>query len=304
MPAVRDTYVNPLLTNIYLKYGGDQRFIAGKLFPTVYVDKETGLYFVADKENLRAPADARRGEFSRANRVTNTLTTAAYTLEEKSLEHWIPERVMKMYQDPFDPKKNGTQLIKDKLLLDKELDLKATLDAGAGTTIDTSASWATISTDIAQQVRTARNTIQQATGKRANTVVLSKDSYDALMKNTAFIAAVQYTSFPSESALRNKIAEWFDVDFVYVADAINNVSKEGQADSISYIWSDAAYVVYVNPNAAIEDTSAGYEIKVKDLAYADEWYQQAEKNTVVRVTDFYDNKIVDPGCIYRINNTV
>jgi hypothetical protein len=24
----------------------------------------------------------------------------------------------------------------------------------------------------------------------------------------------------------------------------------------------------------------------------------------VRVTDFYDNKIVDPGCLYRLFNTV
>jgi hypothetical protein len=304
MPAVRDTYVNPLLTNIYLKYGGDQNFIAGKLFPTVYVDKETGLYFVADKENLRAPADARRGEFSRANRVTNTLSTASFTLEEKSLEHWIPERVMKMYSDPFDPKKNGTQLIKDKLLLDKELDLKATLDAGAGASLDTSASWATPATDIQAQATTALNAIQVKTGKKANVAVLTKDSVDAILKNTNFRTAVQYTSFPSPEALRGKIAEWLDVQSVYIADAINNTSKEGQADSLNYIWSDAAYFLYVNPNPIIEDTSAGYELKVRDLAYADEWYQQAEKNTVVRVTDFYDNKIVDADCIYRLFNTV
>jgi hypothetical protein len=304
MPAVRDTYVNQLLTNIYLTYGGDQNYIAGKLFPSVYVDKETGIYFIRDKENLRAPADARRGEFSRANRVTNTLSQATYTLEEKTLEHWIPERVMKQYQDPFDPKKNGVQLITNKLQLDKELDLKATLDGGAGASLDTSSSWATVSTDIQAQVVVAQNTIQQATGKKGNTVVLSKDSLDALLKNTNFRTAVQYTSFPSPQALRTKIAEWLDVDNVYIADAINNTAKEGQTDALSYIWSDAAYILYVNPNAAIEDTSAGYEIKLKDFAYSDEWYQQAEKCDVVRVTDFYDNKIVDAGCIYRLFNTV
>lgn len=304
MPAVRDTYVNPLLTNIYLSYGGGQNYIAGKLFPTVFVDKETGLYFVRDKENLRAPADARRGEYARANRVNNSLTTASYTLEEKTFEHWIPERVMKMYQDPFDPKKNGVQLISDKLSLDKELDLKATLDAGAGNSLDVSSAWGTASTDIQAEFSVGSNTIQKATGKKANTAVLAKDSLDALLKNTNFKTAVQYTSFPSPQALRSKIAEWLDVENVYIADAINNTSKQGQADSLDYIWSDAAYLLYVNPNAAIEDTSAGYELKVANLAYADEWYQQAEKNTIVRVTDFYDNKIVDPGCVYRIFNTV
>lgn len=304
MPQVRDTYVNPLLTNIYLTYGSDQNFVAGKLFPTVYVEKETGTYFVRDKENLRAPADARRGEYSRANRVTNQLTPATFTLEEKSLEHWIPERVMKMYSDPFDPKKNGVSLITDKLLLDKEIDLRNTLSTGAGTSLDASAAWTTISTDIEGQVRTARTVIQKATGKKANTIVLSKDSYDALLKNTAFRESVKYVDTTFEGVLRSKLAEWFDVTTVIIADAINNTSKEGQADSLDYIWTDVAYVLYVNPNAAIEDTSAGYELKVRDLAYADEWYEKGEKCDVVRVTDFYDNKIVDAGCIYRIFNTV
>lgn len=304
MPQVRDTYVNPLLTNIYLTYGGEQNYVAGQLFPTVFVEKETGIYFVRDKENLRAPADARRGEYSRANRVTNQLTQATFTLEEKSLEHWIPERVMKQYSDPFDPKKNGVQLITDKLKLDKELDLRDTLAAFGGTSVDASAGWATPATDIQAQVVAGANAIQKATGKKANTVLLSKDSLDAILKNTNFRTAVQYTSFPSPEALRNKLAEWFDVQNVIIGDAINNTAKEGQTDVLDYIWSDVAYVMYVNPNPAIEDTSAGYELKVRDLAYSDEWYEKGEKCDVVRVTDFYDNKIVDTGAIYRIFNTV
>jgi len=300
----RDTYVNPLLTNIYLSYGSKQNFIAEKVFPVLDVDKETGIYFVRDKENLRAPADARRSMYGRANRVTNTLTQATYTLEEKTLEHWIPERIMKQYADPFDPKKNGIGLISDKLKLDQEIDARDTLSAGAGTSIDASAAWPTISTDIVGQVRTGRTAIQKATGNKANVVVLSKDSYDAVLKNTAFLDAVKYTNFPSESALRDKMAEWFDVEEVVVADAINNTVKEGQTDSLDYIWTDVAYVLYVNRTPAIEDTSAGYKLRLRDFAYADEWYQQAEKCDVVRVSDFYDNKIVDAACIYRIFNTV
>lgn len=300
----RDTYVNPLLTNVYIGYGGDQNFVSEQIFKPLNVQRETGVYFVRDKENLRAPADARRGMYGRANRVNNTLTTAPYTLEEKTLEHWIPERIMKQYQDPFDPKKNGITLITDKLKLDQEIDARDTLAGGAGTSIDTSASWATAGTDIVGQVRTGRTAIQKATGKKANTVLLSKDSYDAIMKNTAFLDAVKYTNFPSESALRSKLAEWFDVDQVIVADAINNTAKEGQTDSLDYIWTDVAYVMYVNPNPVIEDTSAGYKLVLENFAYADEWYQQAEKCDVVRVTDFYDNKIVDAGAIYRIYNTI
>lgn len=303
MPAPRSTYVNPLLTNIYIGYGGEQNYIAGQLFPTLLVDKETGIYFVRDKENLRAPADARRGEFSRANRVTNTLTQATYTLEEKSLEHAISERVMRNAQDPFDPKKNGIMLVADKLKLDKEIDLYNTLIGASLPGLDTSNSWSTISTDIAGQIRTGRNAIQIATGKKANVAVLSKTSLDSLLKNTAFLDSIKYVSQVNEASLRNAIAAYFDVETVYIADAVYNTAKEGQNDSLSYIWSDVCLLAYVNPNPAIESTSAGYELKQADMAYADEWYEQDTKTTIVRASDFYDNKIVDTGAMYLITNT-
>lgn len=305
MPAVRDTYVNPLLTDVYLAYNNEESsFIAGQLFPTVTVDKETGLYFVRDKENLRAPADARRGEFSRANRVVNSLTQAAYTLEEKSLETPISERVMKQYVNPFDPKKNATLLVSDKLKLDKELDLQATILASGAPGLDTSSSWATISTDVAAQVRTGRNSIQKNTGRKPNVAVISKVSLDALMKNTAFLASIQYVQIVNEQALRTALAAWLDVERVLVADAVQNTAKEGQADSMDYVWSDNFILAYVNPTPAIEAPSAGYELKLKDFAYVDEWYEQEIKTTFVRANDFYDNKVVDPYAMYVITNTI
>ena len=300
----QDTYVNPLLTNVYITYGGDQNFVAEQIFKPLSVPKETGTYFTRDKENLRAPADARRGMYARANRVTNTLSPTNYTLEEKSLEHWIPERIMKQYADPFDAKKNGVQLITDKLKLDQEIDARNSLQAGAGTSIDASAGWANAATDIQAQVSTASTAIQKATGKKANTVVLSKDAVDAILKNTAFRTAVQYTSFPSPEELRGKIASWLDVENVIIADAVNNTAKEGQTDVLDYIWTDVAYVLYVNPNPAIDSTTAGYKLVLEDFAYSDEWYERGEKCDVVRVTDFYDNKVVDAGAIYRIFNVV
>lgn len=303
MPVPRSTFVNPLLTDIFVGYK-NPTYVSDELFPTVYVDKETGLYFVRDKENLRAPADARRGEFSRANRVTNLLTQASYTLEEKSLETPISERVMKQYQNPFDPKKNATMLVSEKLKLDKELDLQATILAAGAPGLDTSSSWATISTDIVGQIRTGRNSIQKLTGMKANVCVISKVSLDAVMKNTAFLDSIKYAGAVNEEKLRNALAAWFDIPKIIIADGIYNTAKEGQADNLDYIWGDSCILAYVTPTPAIEVPSAGYELKLKDAAYVDEWYEQAKKTTVVRASDFYDNKIVDPNAMYVITNTI
>lgn len=303
MPTPRSAFANQLLTNVSVAYSNES-YIAGQLFPTVFVDKETGLYFVRDKENLRAPADARRGEFSRANRVSNLLTQASYTLEEKTLETAISERVMKSYANPFDPKKNATTLVTDKLMLDKEKDLQTTILAAGAPGLDTSSSWATISTDIVGQIRTGRNSIQKNTGNKANTVVLSKLSLDALCKNTAFLDSIKYSGAVNEAALRNAIAAYFDVQKVLIADAIENTAKEGQTDALDYVWSDNCILAYVSPNAAIETPSAGYELALTGARFVDEWYEQEIKSTMVRANDFYDNKVVDPYAMYVITNTI
>jgi hypothetical protein len=305
MPAIRDTYVNPLLTDIYVGYGGEQNYIAGALFPTVEVDKETGIYFVRDKENLRAPADARRGEFSRANRVSNTLSQATYTLEEKTLESPISWKLKKNGQIPFDAKKNATMLVTDKLKLDKEIDLQATILAAGAPGLDASTAWATITTDIVGQVRTGRDTIQKNTGKRPNVAVISKLSLNAVMKNTAFLDSIKYVNVVNEESLRSALAAWFDVPRILIADAINNTAKEGQAtDVMDWIWSDNFVLAYVTPTPALEVPTAGYEIKLSDVAAVDEWSEPEIKTDFVRATDYYDNKVVDPSAMYVITNTV
>lgn len=301
MPTPRSTYVDQLLTNVSVGYTNES-YVAERLFPTVVVDKETGLYFVKDKENLRAPSDARRGEFSRSNRVSNLLSTAQYTLEEKSLEAPISDRVMRNYSDPFEPKKNATELVSEKLLIDNELDLQTTILAGAGTNSDQSNAWSTITTDIAGLVRTGRNTIQKNTGHKATHVLIGKPALDVILKNTAFLDSIKYTQIVTEEALRNAIAAYFDVKNVLIGDAIYNTAKEGQTDAMDYIWGDNVILAYVPDGAALETPAGGYRLVQKDARFVDTWYEQEIKTTFVRANDFYDNKIVDPNALFVYSN--
>ena len=300
----RSTFVNKLLTNVSVAYK-NASYVADSLFPTVTVDKETGLYFVVDKENLRAPADARRADLGRANRVTNTLSTQAYSLEEKSLETPITDRVMRNYENPFDPKKNATLLVTEKLLLDKEKDLQAAILAVASgsNTLDENGAWSTVTTDILDHVRTGKNWVQRNTGHKANTVLLGKPALDALLKNTAFIDSIKYTQVVTEEALRNAIKAYFDVERVLIGEAIENTAKEGQTDALDYVWGDTCVIAYVAPNPALETPSAGYHLSLKDARFVDEWYEQEIKSTFVRANDFYDNKIVDSNALYIITDT-
>lgn len=301
MPAPQNTYVDPLLTDVSVGYK-NENYIAEKFFPTVYVDKETGIYFVKDKENLRAPKDARRGEFSRANRVQNGLTQANYALEEKALETAVSDRVMRNYSDPFDPKRNATELVSEKLLIDNEKDLQTTLLASGATNSDQANAWSTPSTDVAGLVRTGRDQIQKRTGRKANTALIGKPALNVILKNTNFIDSIKYTQIVTEQALINALKAWLDVSEVLIGEAIENTSKEGQADAMDYIWTDLVVLAFVAPSAQLETPSAGYRLTQKDARYVDTWYEQEIKSTIVRANDIFDNKVVDPDAMYIYSN--
>lgn len=295
MPAPKDTYVNGLLTNISVAYQ-NSNLIADQVFPTVVVDKKTGLYFVADKGNLRAPTDVNRTGLSRANRVSNTLTTQAYALTEKSLETDIIDDVLQNAADPFQPKANAARLVKGQLLVNREIDLLNTLVA-ASTPTDLSGSWSTTSTDIIGQIRSGRNTILTNTGQDANTLILGKEAYDLALENAAVVDRLKYTSRASEASIASALADFFGVDNVLIGKGVKNTGKENQSDNLSFIWGEYIVLMYVAPSPAIDVASAGYHLSLQGGEYVDEWYEQAIKTTFVRANMYDSQEIVDASAI-------
>lgn len=293
----RETYVNPLLTDISVAYE-NKNLIGELIFPSVPVDRETGEYFVVDRENQRTPADARRADLGRANRVNNDMTTATYSLEERSLETPITDRIMRNYQDPFDPKKNATNLVTGKLNLLKEKEIRTAILNSGAPGLDENGAWSTITTDIVGHVRTARNSVLQNTGFDANVMIIGKPALDELLKNTALIEGIKYTQAVSEEALINALQGYFDIPKILIGKATENTAKEGQADSMNFIWGEEAIVAYVPDAPALETPSAGYLLQLRDARYVDEWYEQDIKTTFVRANDFFQAKIVDINAMY------
>lgn len=293
----QNTYVNPLLTDVSVAYA-NKNLIAEQIFPVVTVTKETGEYFVVDRENNRTPSDARRADLGRANRVDNNMTTQSYSLEERSLETPITDRVMRNYSDPFDPKKNATTLVSGKLELLKEKEIRDTILNSGAPGLDENGSWSTASTDILGHIRTAKNSILQNTNEEANTLIIGKPALDELLKNTALTEAIKYTQAVTESALVSALQNYFDIERVLIGKGVENVAKEGQANSMSFIWGEEAIVAYVAPAPALETPTAGYLLQLENARYVDEWYEQEIKTTFVRANDFFEGKIVDAKAMY------
>jgi hypothetical protein len=301
----QSVFVDPLLTNVYVGYKNAE-LIADLFAPKVPVSKESGLYFKADKSNLVAPGSTKRALTGNANRITGRLTTDNYSLEEHTLEEWLDDRILKTYDNPFDPRRNATNRIAGQLQIEKENELIAALAAAtaSGNLVDTSGNWATVGTDLRAQVKTGNNRIHKATGVRGNTLVLDRLSYDALLSNTDFKASIAYTSDKTEANLRNLIAAYFDVSQVLIAGGIKQSAATGGTGSFLWSTKGIAYLAYVNPTPAIEETTALYQFYKEDMTGVDVRREEGAKSDVVRATDFYTMKVVDSDCIYKFLDTV
>ena len=298
-------FVDPLLTNVYLGYKNAE-LVADIVAPKVPVSKESGLYFKNDKSNLVVPGSTKRALTGSANRITGTLTTEPYTLEEHSLEEWIDDRILKTYDNPFDPRKNATNRIAGQLEIEKENELIAALAAAtaSGNVVDAAGNWSTVGTDLRTQVNTGKDYIHVRTGVRPNTLILDRLTYAKLLTNTDFKASVAYTSDKTEANLRNLIAGYFDVQQVLIAGGIKQSAAESGTGSFLWSTKGIAYLAYINPTPAIEEPSALYQFVKEDMVGVDVRREEGAKSDVVRATDFYVMKVVDSECLYKFLDTV
>lgn len=301
----QSVFIDKLLTDVYIGYSNTE-LIADILFPKVSVIQESGIFFKNDKSNLIAPGSTLRALSGSANRITGKLTPDTYTLQEHTLEEAIDDRVRKNYDNPFDPERNATNRIAGQLFIEKEQELITSLAAAtAGSnSIDIAGAWNTISTDIQAAVLVGKDTVHKATGVRPNTLVIDRPTYNAFLKNTAILAAIAYTSDKTESKVKSLLAGYFDVDKVLIAGGI--IQSAAEAGTGSFLWSTKgiAYLAYVNPAPAIEETSAGYQFFKSDMIGVDKRREEGIKSDVVRITDYYEMNVVDGDCLYRMYDTI
>jgi hypothetical protein len=118
-----DVYVDQVLTSVSVAYN-NKNFIADQVFPLVPVKQKTGVYFKFDKSNLQIPVDTKRTGTALTAQVDYNLTKVSYgPLTERALKTPIEKDVAEMAVDPLQPRVKATNLVTEKIMLEKERDL-------------------------------------------------------------------------------------------------------------------------------------------------------------------------------------
>ena len=304
-PTKSDVYVDPVLTNISIAYQNED-YISEKILPLVKVAKDSGYYFKYDKSKFR-PVNDERAPGTRAARVGYGLVKATYgPIIEHALEQEVPDEIVEQADNPLDPKFDATENVTERILVAKERKLAVVMaDTSILTqnvTLSGTSQWSDYAnSDPISDIKRGKQVIHASIFREPNTLVLGKPVFDKLVDHPDIIDRIKYSALGV--ATTDLLARLFGVNNVIIAGAGYNTAKEGQADVMDYIWGKHAWLLYIEPNPGIRRLSFGYTFYTNPRK-VESWYEQQIKSTIIRVSDYYEQKLVAVEAAYLIKNAV
>jgi hypothetical protein len=303
--------VDPILTNLLVGYAQrEDRFVAGRVFPAVPVDKDSGTYFIfskkfffTDEMQVRAPG----ADFARSGFSTETST---YATLQYALAHPIADEIRANSQIPMGLEEAAVRWLSQKSLLRKERQWAADfMKTGVWGTDNTSATdWDDFAgSDPVNDVLTARRTISNNTGYDGNTMVMGYIVHQALVNHPDIIDRVKYVQAATMATVESALAAAFGVANYWVGKASYNSANEGQTASLAAILDDDCLVCNVSGSPSLYDASAGYTFTWQPGGGVGtiSRYRDDEKDAdLLKLKEQWDQKAVSTDCGYFFSDIV
>lgn len=306
MPQYNEYTIDTILTELSIAYSNAE-LIGEKIFPRLGVKSRTGYFYKFDKSKFRIEDDRRTG-VSRANRVDYGMTKVAFgPLYEHSLEEAIEYEVRDTYPTAHDARVDATENVDERLSLGHEKAVADILTDTAvitqNTTLSGTSQWSDFAnSDPFTDIQTAADTIQSGAMVTANTAILGYQVWSKIKHHPDLLGRLSVATV--RVLTEDLFAALIGVETVHVAKAMYNGADEGQADSMSYVWGKHFVLAYVSPTPGIKKMSLGYTLFLMKGRLVDRWDEPAVKAEFVRVTDYYEPKLVAAEAAYLVKNAV
>jgi hypothetical protein len=311
MPDVSQVHIDTALTNVSVAYR-NRDYIADDVAPPVAVRKQSDRYFVYDPERefLRATPDA-RSPGAEATEVDFQLSTDSYFCEDHALESAIPDEERENADPPLQPDIDRTELLADKLALNREMALENLLRTASGISarsLEPEEWWTTPDSDPLAQISRGCEAVFAGAQRRPNVAILPYAVFDALRNHPKIVERIKYTTAGVVS--EQLLAQLLDIDRVLVPRAIKNLARRGQAPVCVPVWGNRAWLLYVAPRPALKQITAATTFVWSaamgsvDGWLVERWREPRRKADMIRVQRYYDHKLVAPAAIYRFDNVI
>jgi len=308
-------FVSPLLTNHSLKYTNDN-YLSEKVFPIVKVKKDTGKIATYGMDNLRI-TNSIRAQGSSTNEVNHTVSIGDhYVLQEHALKELVTIEEMENADKPISPKIDAVENLMDRMWVIKE---KALADTLSNTSVITQNEtlaggdqWDDyVNSNPIQKIQTGINTVRSGSGKKANTIIFSYDVWAQLLHHPDFLARAEGATIVTAAVVEKILMSAFPgIKRIWVGDAQHNSGVEGGTDTLADIWSKVCIIAYIEDRPTLKSRSLGFTYQTKASRVVDESGMRNNgeawdrKGTFIRVTDKYDQVLVDEKCAFLYKNAI
>lgn len=307
-------FVNPLLTDHALAYT-NENYISELIMPILRVKKDTAQIATYGMDNLRV-VNAVRAQGANTNEVNHTVTIGShYVLKEHALKELVAKEEMENADLPITPKTDAVENLMDRIWVIKEKALSDIMGDTAiltnNTTLSGTDQWSDgVNSDPLGDLKTGSEAVRTNTGKKPNTIILSHQVWMNLLQHPDLLDRIKVGTADA-AAVQAVILKFLpNINRIIVGDAMYNSGVEGGTDSLTDIWGNHAWIGYIEARPKLKSRSFGFTYQQKEHRLVDEHPMSLggeawdRKGDFVRVTDKYEQKLVDVLCMYFIKNAI
>ena len=281
-PSLGDVHVNRPLTNISVAFMQNQdAFVANRVFPVIPVEKRSDTYFYFPIGEFNRDEMAERAPGAESVGSGYSVSTDQYLTKVYALHKDIADQVRANTDTPLSEDRQATNWLALQGLINRERrwtdkffkkgvwTLEAA-GAGTGTTRDGTFSlthdtnnkiefWSKETSTPIEDMRLFKRSVLETTGFMPNTLTVGRPVYDALLDHVDIVGRLdrgQTTGLAMTN--RQQLTALFELDNLYVMDAIYNDKQLGAAGSNAFIGGRHALLSYTPPSPGLMTPAAGY----------------------------------------------
>jgi hypothetical protein len=262
-PVASDVHVNRPLTNFGQAYiQGDESFVGLRAMPNLPVQFQSDLYNVWSRADFfRDEAEVRADGTESAGGSFN-LTRPTYTAEVIAFHKDVTDRQRANSDPGINLDAQASRYVSQKLMVRREVLFASVYMQGSdfwsGTDVD--AIWGGAGNPITD-IRAGIEEVQGNTGFRPNKMLIGRTGWNTLLDNADILARITGGALPGQPAIvqRTLLAQLFEMDEIFVVDAVVNSAAEGATEDTAFIAPDDCLIYYA-PNAVdLEEPTAGIQ---------------------------------------------
>lgn len=301
-PTLEQVRADPLLTEVAIAYKNPV-YIWPQAAPVLTVNAESGKYYVYDRGDWFRPNAKLVAPGEVPPMAGWAISKDSYTCDEFAVATTIPDRVVAEAAAVTDLRRDATLWVTEQLNLSLERQLASEVFVPGvwGTDNTTATDWDDYNNSTPLlDVQTAADTIQLATGYRANTLILGSSVMAALRFHPEITEVVKYTQ--KGIVTPDLLAQVWDLDRVLVGAAVYNAGGENEL-RMTPVWGNHALVCYIPPTPGLLVPSAMYTFVARPLQVR-RYYDQERMAEVVRADVILDFKVTGAALGYFFHNIV